>query len=175
MTISYVFDGEPRGTAGPLRLLRDVHEPLLVMNGDLLTSLDYAALYRSHQASDADMTVAACSRTHQIPLGVLHFDEQRRLQRFEEKPRRVDWVSMGIYVIEPKTIGQIPEDRPYGIDELVQALLAAGRAPQVHPFEGIWFDLACPEDYDAAAKCFDEQRDLLLPQAGARPRGHRGG
>ena len=139
------------GTVGPLQLLADLPEHFLVMNGDLLTDLDYAALYRDHLAGGAPLTVATYSRDVKIDFGVLEVDAARRLVTgFHEKPVYHFDVSMGIYVFSRAILARIPVDRPYGFDELVLGCLKDGVPIRVYPHRGYWLDLGRPEDYDRA-------------------------
>jgi NDP-sugar pyrophosphorylase family protein len=162
MNIRYAIEDKPLGTIGPLRLISGLDAPFLVMNGDLLTNLDYAALYDHHCQGDNLATVATAQRQVPISLGVLEFDSNRRMTAFHEKPVPSFSVSMGIYMFSPAIVEMIPARR-YGFDELMLDMLTAGRNVGVYPFEGKWLDIGRPEDYRLATKEFERSRHLFLP------------
>ncbi len=162
LDLDYVSEDRPLGTAGPLRLLPDFHEQVLVANGDLLTELDFGRLYRDHAASDAALTIATCQHHIDVPFGVLEFEPGGQLRSFQEKPRLSHWVSMGVYVASPGLLQHLPERGPCGIDELVQRMLAAGAPPRVHPFDGLWLDIARSKELELAEKVVTQHQDLLL-------------
>jgi NDP-sugar pyrophosphorylase family protein len=169
--INYAVEDEPLGTIGALRALDLPDEPFLVMNGDILTDLNYAELYQAHLEADQLLTIAGCRRHVDITLGVLEYGDDRRLHGFREKPRLAFDVSMGVYVMSPGICHYIPKDGSYGVDNLVLDLLAAGMPPQVFPFEGLWLDIGQQEDYEAATKTFRAHRSRFLPDGAGMPRG----
>ena len=124
--IEWVHESEPLGTAGPLRLVERLDETFLVMNGDLLTTLDYAALLDHHRSSGNVLTIAAHSRRTRSDYGVLHLGEgaaSRRVLAYEEKPELTFNVSMGVYVMEPAALTAIPDSGAFDFPDLVFALL----------------------------------------------------
>ncbi len=162
--IEYTVEDRPLGTVGPLRLLRQFAEAILVINGDILTDLDYGDLLDAHTRDDgALLTIATCARSVDISLGVVDFDESHRVTGFREKPRMSYWACMGAYAMSPGILEFIPPGRAWGLDELVEALLASRQQPRVYPFEGMWLDLARPEDHERATDVFHNHRDRLLP------------
>ena len=149
--IEYSIEDRPLGTVGPLRLIRDLPEHFLVMNGDVLTDLDYADVYCTHVRGDAPLTIATFQRDTLIDFGVLEIDAAKsRLTGFREKPTYHFDVSMGVYVFSRSLLSRIPADRPYGIDTLVLDMLQAGLPVKAYPFNGYWLDIGRPEDYDRA-------------------------
>ena len=152
-TITYVHEEEALGTAGPLRLVPRLDETFLVMNGDVLTTLDFGDLDRHHQESGNAFTVATHQRTVKINYGVLYLDDEGpkadRVQAWEEKPEIASLVSMGIYVIEPSAIEHIPEGR-FDIPDLIQALLRADEPVGAYVHRGLWFDIGRQDDYELA-------------------------
>jgi NDP-sugar pyrophosphorylase family protein len=156
LAISYAIEDEPLGTVGPLRRMADLPENFLVLNGDVLTDLDYAALYRAHVASGARLTLSACRRREKVDFGVLELDAGRgRLVGFREKPVHEFDVSMGVYVFHREVLQRIPAGRPYGLDELVLEMLGAGVPVHAHPFDGYWLDLGRADDYERANREVD--------------------
>jgi NDP-mannose synthase len=160
--LDYVQEEKPEGTAGALRLLRDFDESVLVVNGDLLTDLDFGQMLDDHRASSAALTIAAFQRHHDVPFGVLEFDGDRRMTRFEERPRLSHWVSAGIYGASPEVLDFMPAEGPVGFDKVVNRLNDAGTPPHVHPFEGVWLDLAHPPEFARAEEVMNRHGERLL-------------
>lgn len=164
LTVDYAEERRPLSTVGPLFGIRDrLPEHFLVMNGDVLTDLDYADLLRTHTESGAPLTVATFQRSVKIDFGVLR-TEDGRVVEFSEKPMLNYEVSMGVYGLSAKTIASYPDGLTFGFDELMADLLAQGSHPRCYPFDGFWLDIGRPEDYDEANRCFDSLRPTLLPQ-----------
>jgi NDP-sugar pyrophosphorylase family protein len=150
MTIDYSLETEPLGTMGPLKLIKDLPDHFLVMNGDILTDLDYGAFFDGHVESGAPMSVSAAAREQLIDYGVLQLNEQGRLSGFEEKPRIPYLVSMGVYCLSRQVLARIPAGRAFGFDTLVLDMLAAGDPPRIKPHAGYWLDIGRPDDYQKA-------------------------
>ncbi|OKJ94603.1 nucleoside-diphosphate-sugar pyrophosphorylase [Streptomyces sp. CB03234] len=165
MTIDYATEESPLGTMGALLILRDrLPETFLVMNGDVLTDIDYADVLRRHQASGAPLTIATYARKVSIDFGVLTTDAGR-VVAFTEKPS-VDYrVSMGVYGLSRSTLDGYTPGLPLGFDELVLDLLAAERPPYAYDFDGYWLDIGRPDDYDRANAEFTVRKPLLLKGA----------
>lgn len=163
LDIEYAIESKPLGTIGPLALMKLPAEPFIVMNGDILTDLDYSELYLDHCDADSVLTIATCRKTVDITLGVLDYDSHRVLKGFREKPRLPFDVSMGVYVMDPKVVDYVPVGKHYGFDELVLDLLERKVPPRVYPFEGLWLDIGRTEDYSSATECFLEHRGRFLP------------
>jgi NDP-mannose synthase len=161
--IEYSIEDRPLGTVGPLRLIRDLPEHFLVMNGDVLTDLDYADVFCAHARDNALLTIATYRRDVQIDFGVLEVDAaENRLTGFREKPTYHFDVSAGIYAFSRSLLDRIPAERPYGIDSLVLDLLQAGLKVKAYPFEGYWLDIGRPDDYDNANLNASELLPILL-------------
>ncbi|MBU8859917.1 MULTISPECIES: sugar phosphate nucleotidyltransferase [unclassified Micromonospora] len=166
LVVDYVEEDRPLSTIGPLFGIRErLPEHFLVMNGDVLTDLDYADLLTTHARSGAPLTVATFRRTVKIDFGVLELAGDK-ITSFSEKPVLHYRVSMGVYGLSRSTIAHYPAGQPFGFDQLVLDLLGRGEPPAGYEFDGYWLDIGRPEDYDEANRCFPELRDLLLP-AGA--------
>lgn len=165
LDIDYAIESEPLGTIGPLAQMKLPAEPFILMNGDILTDLDYSDLYLYHGRADSLLTIATCRKTVDITLGVLDYDGRHVLQGFREKPRLPFDVSMGVYVMDPRIVDYVPPGKHYGFDELVLDLLERNVPPRVYPFDGLWLDIGRPEDYSLASECFLEHRDRFLPVA----------
>ena len=166
LDITYWPEDEPLGTMGPVvSNLDDLPEDFIVMNGDVLTDLDYRALIEGHRDSDAPLTVAAYDRVVKIDFGVLDIGGEQgdRIVEFREKPVEHFSVSMGVYAASRETLRSYPAGKPLGFDELVLDLIAAGTPPRVHHFDGYWLDIGRPDDYDRANEEWDTLRARLLP------------
>lgn len=169
LKVGYIEEDRPLSTVGPLFGLKEsLPEEFLVMNGDVLTDLDYADLLHQHALSGNGLTVAIAERTHKIEFGVLDV-EAARIVGFREKPDLHYQVSMGVYGMSRRILAPYPAGRSFGFDELVLDLLAAGRQPAAYPFGGFWLDIGRPEDYDEANRSFDKIKPLLLRQRLGEP------
>ncbi|MDZ5447627.1 sugar phosphate nucleotidyltransferase [Micromonospora sp. 4G57] len=163
LRVDYIEEHVPLSTVGPLFHLRDrLPEHFLVMNGDILTDLDYAELLNTHARSGAPLTVATFHRTVKIDFGVLEVLDDRVVE-FSEKPTLDYRVSMGVYGLSAKTIASYPVGQPFGFDQLMLDLIDQGRYPADYPFDGYWLDVGRPEDYDEANRSFESLRSVLLP------------
>ena len=164
--ITYVREDNPLGTIGPARRIPRPSDPFIVMNGDLLTDINYRALYEYHLAGDALLTVAVYQCKVPVSLGVIEYNDDRQIIGFREKPCLSFWASMGIYVFSPELWRLIPPDTQYGFDRLMEDMLARDMVAQVFPWDGLWLDIGRPEDYERATNEFQKNRSLLLPVRG---------
>lgn len=161
--ISYSRETNPLGTAGPLALIPGLDETFLVMNGDVLTTLDYRALIAYHRANGSVATIASHRRDARIDLGVIQTDATGRITDYIEKPVYHYLVSMGIYVFEPAVLRQIEPGQRLDFPDLVLRLLAAGERVQSYLFDGYWLDIGRPDDYSQATAEFEQLRKQFLP------------
>lgn len=161
--IDYSLETRPLSTIGPLRLIDDLPENFILMNGDVLTDLDFDCLFREHVATGNVFTVAASRRTEIIDYGVLTIDDSDTLTAFSEKPHVPYLVSMGVYAVNRSVLSLVPPNQPYGFDTLMCDLLARGERVRVRPYEGYWLDIGRPDDYAQAVDEFEGKRDKLLP------------
>jgi NDP-sugar pyrophosphorylase family protein len=161
--IGYHEEATPRGTAGPLATIDGLDEPFLMLNGDVLTTLDFGELMGAHRGSGNALTIATHRREVRIDYGVMHTDEADRLVEYEEKPTLHYTVSMGIYALEPRVRGFVPADAPFDLPDLVQALLAAGEPVGAFPYDGYWLDIGRHDDYEQAIADFEELSPRLFP------------
>jgi NDP-sugar pyrophosphorylase family protein len=170
-SVQYVRESQALGTAAPLRLVRGLNSTFIVMNGDVLTGLDYGALLRHHHDHENLVTIAAKKRQIKIDYGVLHVGSNRahqRLRRFVEKPEITSRVSMGIYAMEPEALRYIPSEGYFDFPDLIQALLDAGEPVGVSDYDGMWFDIGRPEDYEQAVEAWvtnESEDDDPMPAA----------
>jgi NDP-mannose synthase len=149
--IQYVREEEALGTAAPLRLVDGLDETFIAMNGDVLTTLDYAELLGHHRESGSIVTIATRERPIQIDYGVLHVRANgNEVYKYIEKPQSTSTVSMGIYVLEPEALAYIPPEGYFDFPDLVQALLRAREPVGALRFDGLWFDIGRRDDYEQA-------------------------
>jgi NDP-mannose synthase len=156
--IQYVREDEPRGTAGPLRLVSGLDGTFLLMNGDLLSDIEFSDLIDIHRRSENVVTIATHERRDTIDYGVLHVGEGEspRLERYEEKPEIALTVSMGIYAMEPSVIEHIP-DGYFDFPDLIRTLLEAGLPVGTYPYPGFWLDIGRRDDYELAMRTWAER------------------
>ena len=150
LRITYSEEHEPLGTIGALNLLRkDLKEPFLVINGDVLTDLNIGAFARSHRASGSTLSVATMQRSIRIDFGVIEV-ENGKITHFREKPRLSHLVSMGIYYMEPEILQYIPRGIPFGFDDLVFRMLEVKAPVNAFQHNGFWLDVGRIEDFQKA-------------------------
>lgn len=153
--IEYSLEDIPLGTMGPLKLLRDLPDHFLVMNGDVLSDLDYAAFLDTHIKSGKIFSIASYRRTQKNDYGVLEINDNI-LTGFREKPEVQFVVSMGIYAVSKKTTGYIPTDQYFGFDMLMTSFLEKKIDVAIYEHTGYWMDIGRPEDYARADRDIEE-------------------
>jgi NDP-sugar pyrophosphorylase family protein len=164
--VCYSKEEKPLGTAGPLSLISDLTETFLVMNGDILTTLNYQKLIQYHCQHKGMVTIAMSQKKVQLELGVMEFNRAHRLTRYIEKPTLSYSVSMGIYVFEKKILKSIPSKKYLDFPELIQKLLKRNERVVCYPSNDFWLDIGRHEDYEEAQKKFQEMRKKLLYEKG---------
>lgn len=162
LRVGYAVEDSPLGTMGPLLTVLDrLPDDFLVMNGDILTDLDFGGVLQKHAGSGAPLTIATYARRVRIDFGVLTVADGS-VVGFEEKPT-VDYrVSMGVYGMSRSTLDGYAPGLPLGFDQLVLDLLAAENPPAAYEFGGYWLDIGRPDDYDRANTEFDINKRMLL-------------
>lgn len=163
LDITYSHEDEPLGTIGPLRLMKNLDTNFLVMNGDILTDIDYTALIECHKKNKAIATVATYQRDVHIDFGVLEKDEANRIVAFREKPTYYFNVSMGVYVFSKKILDYVPKNDPFGFDQLMYALTERKAPVFSYPHDGYWLDIGRPDDYARSIEEFEKYKDRFLP------------
>ena len=160
--VEYFHEQSPLGTIGPALMVLDrCPENFLVMNGDILTNIDYADLLRTHVDSNAPLTIATYERETRIDFGVLDLCGDS-VTSFREKPTMKYAVSMGVYAVARRTLGNYAPGTAMGFDGLIGDLLGRGDPPASYPFNGYWLDIGRPDDYDRANLEFDSVKSSLL-------------
>ncbi len=160
--IEYSLEYQPLGTIAPLKLIENLPDNFLVMNGDILTDLDFSEFYARHVQSESLFTISSHMREQKVDYGVLETDSEQRLIGFSEKPRTTYQVSMGIYMVNRAVLDYIPIGQAYGFDTLMLDLIASGKGVSVNPYEGYWLDIGRPDDYTQAIDQFESMKDKFL-------------
>jgi NDP-mannose synthase len=145
------WEDEPLGTAGALRTIEDLDEPFIVMNGDILTTLDFGALMDAHWRSGAALTIAMHREEVAIEFGVIE-SQNGSVTGYREKPSLDYDVSMGIYVYDPRALEALPREGPCQFPDMVLRLIRAGE--RVVPFrtEATWYDIGTISEYERALR-----------------------
>jgi len=154
VSITYVHEHQPLGTAGPAGALKGQLPPgelLLLMNGDLITDLDFREFVESSRASGCDLTVAYAKHTYRSPYGVLSIADGT-VQGVTEKPATEYAISAGIYCLSGAALDLIPEEAFYTMPELMTTLLAAGKRIHAYPIAGTWMGLESIEHFSEAVQ-----------------------
>jgi len=159
--ILYSLEKKPLGTVGPLGFIYDLDKNFLVMNGDILTDLNFEKLLQLHESKKNLLTVSTYRRSTKIDYGVLDLSSDNNVIGFREKPVLDFNVSMGIYVMNKKILKHIPKDK-FGFDDLILRLLAKNEKVAVNVYDGYWMDIGRPEDFFSANEDFETMRGKFL-------------
>lgn len=164
--IGYSFETNALGTAGPLSLLiNEMEDDFLVMNGDLLTTLNYRRMHEHHKAHNAAATIALCEREVRIEFGVVDVDQEGKLSKYTEKPTFKFLVSMGVNVLNPKIA------RPYlirgrylDLPDLIMRMRDDGHLVSCYSEPCQWLDIGRVDDYEKANEIFANHVDEFMPK-----------
>jgi NDP-sugar pyrophosphorylase family protein len=162
LKISYCMETKPMGTAGSLSLVKDLTDNFLVMNGDLLTTIDYSAMMRSHIRSGAKATIGVFPREVKVDFGVLDVGEDGTLLDYKEKPCYEYIVSMGVNAFHKSVLEYIPQNEYLDIPTLMMNLKNSGNNVKIFRSECEWLDIGRPSDYERAADIFEKSRKKYL-------------
>ena len=160
--IEFVKESKPLGTVGSLKMVGHSDGPFLVMNGDVLTTLDFSRLMEYHRQQGGELTIAVHKKHVKLDLGVMELDQDNVLLGFAEKPEYDYHVSMGIYVYEPGVLEYIGHDEFLDFPDLVLRMLADGRKVVGYHSDDYWMDLGSQLDYGKAQEEFESMQDMLL-------------
>lgn len=162
LDLSLIDEEEPTGTAGSLSLVPDLNETFLVVNGDILTTLDFVDLIAFHRRGEAALTIAVQRRAVQVEFGVLDIDDKGAVTNYREKPRLEYQGSMGIYVCEPRILKYMSRGAYIDFPDLVLRLLTASERVSAYVANEQWFDIGSPAGYQDAVQEFEKHPDLFL-------------
>jgi len=149
VSINYVNEEQPLGTAGAIGLIDEPSEPLLVVNGDILTNINFRGMLTFHKEQNAMMTVAVREFDIQVPYGVIDTNGAR-VTSCREKPVLRFFVNAGIYLLEPSAHAQIPTEVRFDMTDLINRLIASGCPVVSYPISEYWLDIGRPDDYERA-------------------------
>jgi dTDP-glucose pyrophosphorylase len=149
--VHYVHEEEPLGTGGALGLLplEGIQEPLFMMNGDLLTNLDFGKLLRFHEEHDGVATMCVREHEHRVPYGVIETDGMR-ITSMVEKPAYRYFINAGIYVLSPEVIRGVAPGRRVDMPTLLEEQMGNGRTVNMFPLHEYWLDIGRMEDFQRA-------------------------
>ena len=164
--ILYSKEDRELGTVGPLHLVSHLlPRTFLLMNGDVLTDLDFAALMEHHLSSRTVLTVSRWPRRIQMADGVIETGPAGRLTGFSEKPTFTVWISIGVYAMDRSVLDWIPMDRVFGMDGLIGSMLQKEVGVNTFHHEGTWYDIGSTGDLERATAAFHNERGRFLPDA----------
>ena len=153
--ISYLHETEKLGTGGSLSLLPDVsNKPILVMNGDVLSNIDYHAIGQFHHRHQPKISVAAVNHEITIPFGVIEADGPF-VTGFAEKPVKLYFCNAGIYVLSPELLGESLPEAPFNMTDIVEKYLRSPKQVAVFPIHEYWSDIGTPDDLERARALFE--------------------
>jgi NDP-sugar pyrophosphorylase family protein len=159
--IDYSLEDKPLGTMGPLKLIKDLPEHFLVMNGDILTDINYSEFYDDHVRQNNIFTISSYVREQLVDYGVLETADGILLG-LREKPRMHYEVSMGVYMVSRHALDYVPDETAYGFDHLMHDLVKAKQVVSVRKFSGYWLDIGRPDDYAQAIDEFESMRTRFI-------------
>lgn len=147
--IKYVQETKILGTAGPLKVITELTEPFLVMNGDIITKLNFLDMFEYHKKNNAEMTIAAKKYMYQLPFGTL-ITEGNIVSNIIEKPTSNHLISTGIYILNPEVLDVIPQDTFFTMPDLVKSLIKAKRKVIKYEFKEYWLAIEQIEQLEEA-------------------------
>lgn len=162
LKIDYSLEDKPLSTMGPLKLINDLPEDFLVMNGDILTDINYSDYFKMHVADKQIFTILAKKREDKVEYGILETNTKDELTGFKEKPINSYLVSSGIYIINKEVLNIIPENVAFGFDNLMLKLLKLNIKVNVKTIDNYWLDIGRPDDYEIATDVFTKNKKKFL-------------
>jgi len=158
VTIDYLAEEKPMGTGGALGLMNFTGETVLVMNGDILTQVNFRAMFDFHREHGADLTMGTRLYEFQVPFGVVECDDVT-IRSLVEKPVQAFFVNAGIYFVQKPVLSHIPKEVSYNMTDLVQRLLAERGKVVSFPIREYWLDIGRVSDYNSVASEYGSSRD----------------
>ncbi|MBN1572785.1 MAG: nucleotidyltransferase family protein [Deltaproteobacteria bacterium] len=157
--IDYIKEEEPLGTAGALGFLDSTDEPVLIINGDILTKIDFRSMLRFHKEQRSELTVAVSKYDYRVPYGVLECDGPK-IKQILEKPLYSFFVNAGIYLLQSSVVQYIPRGKHFDMTDLIEILIQKKHTVVSFPIVEYWLDIGQPDDYKRA------QRDIKKEKKG---------
>jgi NDP-sugar pyrophosphorylase family protein len=168
--IRYSYEEEPLGTAGPVSMIDGLEENFLVINGDILSTIDYRDFYDYHIKKDALLSIAVGIKEVKVSLGVLELDKENRITDFREKPTYTFNDNMGIYIYNRRALEYIPRNKRLDMNDLVLDLIRHEQKVigYISKEQYYWIDVGQHADYEKANQVFLENRDSFLRKRAPR-------
>ena len=160
--LEYSLEDKPLGTIGPIRLVKNLDDNFLIINGDTLTDLDYRELYTLHMREKNIMTIATSTRFVSIDYGVIRTENNSHVVSYNEKPKLQYLVSMGVNVLSKEVLDIVPDGVRFDFPQLVLELLNKKKPVRCYVHKGYWLDIGRPEDHAVAVKQFEENKKKFL-------------
>jgi NDP-sugar pyrophosphorylase family protein len=162
LEITYALETTPLGTAGPIARLPREERATLVLNGDLLTTMDFGRIMRFHYERGATATIGMTRRKETIQFGVIETEASGQITHYREKPNLDYLVSMGVYVFSPIVREYIPRAQKFDFPELVQRLIESNKKVLGYESDAYWMDIGRPDDYEKANQEFPQMENIFL-------------
>ncbi len=152
VSILYTLESKRLGTAGALSLInaQSISTPMIVVNGDILTNLDFSEALSFHSNAEAEATMCVRPQSFEVPYACVEFDQNMVLTGLVEKPKLDHFVNAGIYILNPTVLKHVPKDEFYDMPTLFHDLLKEKKRAVVYRFEDYWIDIGQPIDYAKA-------------------------
>ncbi len=145
-----------------MALIPNIHDSFLVINGDVLTNLNYKEMWDYHKNSNADATIGVYQKKVNIDLGVLEISQDNQITHYIEKPQLTYTVSMGVYIFRPRVLDYIIPGNYLDLPNLIHKLLRDNRRVNAYHFQGYWLDIGRIDDYQDAVQIFETHKQLFL-------------
>jgi NDP-mannose synthase len=165
MNIEYSFESQPLGTAGPLKLVEGLSEPFLVLNGDLLTTMNFRDFIDYHFKHGQKASISLAERRVKLDFGVIEYDQSGNLLDYKEKPETQVFVSMGVYVFHPAVLDFIERGTQLDLPDLILKMKRAGMLVKTYIPTCQWLDIGRPDDYQEANRMMDKEKRVFLRDA----------
>lgn len=160
--IRYTREDKPLGTAGALALMKgELSDTFMMMNGDILTTLDYSDFIKYHKKNKSIATIALKKRDVKIDFGIAEMNDEGTIKNYIEKPTIDYMVSMGIYIFEPEILGYIEQNKKLDFPDLIKKLILDENKVNGYVYDGYWLDIGRPDDYERANNEIDKIYDKL--------------
>jgi NDP-sugar pyrophosphorylase family protein len=163
--IDYSYEDEPLGTIGALSQIKDLPEEFIVMNGDVLTDLNFAEFLGIHHKNQACATIATYEKPVKIDYGVIFSDDNNEIIGYDEKPILNYQVSMGVYAFNSSILKYVRKNEYLDFPNLVEILITSGEKVIQFPYNGYWLDIGCHADYEKAVDDFVRMKDRFVRES----------
>lgn len=153
--IVFIKEDKPLGTAGAIgNISQPLSAPLMVVNGDLITSVDFVAVHEFHIRHGYDATIAVTRHEFEVPFGVVRYGDDGLFAGIDEKPRISNFVAAGLYYISPEFAALVPKNSPIDMPDLLNSGMKIGLKSGLFPIHEYWKDVGHPDDLDTAIRAF---------------------